>query len=83
MEMIYYTAAGILLYFISDWLLERLEQARGSRFAQRSVVFFLIILGLSMASFHLIQAYLLPPSEPAPTQEQSPEPLPVKPPGAG
>ncbi len=54
MEIVYYTLAGIALYFASDWLLERIEQARGKRFENRSVIFFAIILVLAVASFQVI-----------------------------
>jgi hypothetical protein len=34
-EIIYYTVAGIVLYFVADWLLNQVERYRGARFAQR------------------------------------------------
>jgi hypothetical protein len=62
MAMLYYTVAGVLLYFVSDWILERVEQLRGSRFPQRNLIFFVIILLLSMGTFHVIQSLLpVPP----------------------
>ncbi|WP_130470879.1 hypothetical protein [Candidatus Magnetaquicoccus inordinatus] len=78
MEMIYYTAAGIFLYFISDWLLEQLERARGSRFPHRSILFFVIILSLSMATFHLIQTYMFPPPAAVESSQEAPN---IQPPG--
>ncbi len=54
MEMVYYTLTAIALYFVSDWLLERIEQARGKRFENRSVIFFAIILVLALVSFQVI-----------------------------
>ncbi len=54
MEIVYYTLTGIALYFVSDWLLERIEQARGKRFENRSVIFFAIILVLALVSFQII-----------------------------
>jgi len=53
-EIIYFTLAGIGLYFASDWILERIETARGKRFENRSVIFFVIILALALISFQLI-----------------------------
>lgn len=55
MEILYFTAVGIGLYFISDWLLDRIEQARGARFEHRSLVFFFIFLPLALISFQLMQ----------------------------
>lgn len=58
MELIAFTLAGIVLYFFSDWLLDRIEQARGTRFESRSIIFFAIILVLALASFQLV-GYLM------------------------
>ena len=64
MEMLYYTVAAIFLYTVSDWILNRIEIRRGERFDNRSVIFFAIILVLSVALFNMIQ-YLQPVPEPA------------------
>jgi predicted PurR-regulated permease PerM len=57
MEMLYYTIAAIFLYVVSDWILNQIEIRRGARFENRSVVFFVIILVLSVALFNLIQQF--------------------------
>ncbi|MBI3570216.1 MAG: hypothetical protein HY082_03805 [Gammaproteobacteria bacterium] len=54
MEIIYFTLVGIGLYFASDWMLDRIEAARGHRFENRSLIFFVIILTLALVSFQLI-----------------------------
>ena len=59
MEMLYYTVAAIVLYVVSDWILNRIEIRRGERFENRSLVFFAIILVLSVALFNLIQKFQL------------------------
>ncbi len=55
MEVIYFTIAAIALYVVSDWILQRIEIRLGKRLEQRSLVFFGIILGLSLTSFWLIR----------------------------
>ena len=55
MEAVYFTLVAIGLYFLSDWLLERIERLRGKRFEQRSIVFFAIIAILALVSFQVIQ----------------------------
>ena len=55
MEAVYFTLVAIGLYFFSDWLLERIERLRGKRFEQRSIVFFAIIIVLTLISFQVIQ----------------------------
>lgn len=61
LEIIYYTLVAAGLYFISDWILDRIEVSRGERFKNRSVIFFLIILVLAFISFNLMQYLLLNP----------------------
>ncbi|MBF0180540.1 MAG: hypothetical protein HQM03_11010 [Magnetococcales bacterium] len=51
MEIITFTIVGAVLYLASDWVLNRLEDARGARFAHRSLIFFAIILALTMPVF--------------------------------
>jgi hypothetical protein len=55
MEIVYFTVAAIALYFLSDWLLQRVEIARGERFEHRSLIFFGILMVLALASFALIR----------------------------
>lgn len=57
MEVIYYTLVAAGLYFMSDWILDRIEISRGKRFQNRglrSLVFFLIILVLAFLTFGFI-----------------------------
>jgi hypothetical protein len=78
MEILYFTAVAIGLYFFSDWLLDQIERARGRRFENRQLVFFVIILVLALGTFQLMGALLRPagPSPEAPppgtTGPQSP-----------
>lgn len=67
MEMLYFTAAAIFLYLFSDWILNQVENMRGARFENRSLIFFAIILVLSVALFSLIQNFqpATDPSAPA------------------
>ncbi len=75
MEMLYYTVAAIFLYVVSDWILNQIEIRRGQRFDNRSLIFFAIILVLSVSLFNLIQ-YLRPVPEPAaPTADTQTEPV--------
>lgn len=55
MEIVYFTLAALVLYVGSDWILNRIETARGARFKNRSLVFFIIILVLSVSSFSIIE----------------------------
>ena len=58
MEFVYFTIAGLLLYFLSDWILVRVELWRGAAFEQRSLIFFVIILVLALTSFKAIELLL-------------------------
>ena len=54
MQALYFILAAIVLYFVSDRILERIEVARGRRFDERTVVFFVILLTLSLITFSAI-----------------------------
>ncbi|HET9700975.1 MAG TPA: hypothetical protein VFP70_08655 [Burkholderiales bacterium] len=68
MEIIYFTAIAVGLYFLSDWLLDQAERVRGKRFENRQLVFFAIILVLALATFQLMELLMRPvgPSPAAP-----------------
>ena len=68
MEIVYFTLVAAGLYFFSDWLLDRIEKARGERLAHRNIIFFAIILVLALLSFKLIDV-LQPPAAPTPAEQ--------------
>ena len=55
MEAVYFPLAAIVLYLVSDRILDRIEVARGARFEHRSLVFFGILLGFSLIGFAVIR----------------------------
>lgn len=55
MEIIWFTAVAIVLYLVSDRLLERFEVRLGRRLEHRSLIFFAILLTLALTTFTLIQ----------------------------
>jgi predicted PurR-regulated permease PerM len=59
-QVVYLTLVAIGLYFAADWLLDRIERARGERFKNRQVVFFGIILLLALITFQLIDRLSVP-----------------------
>ena len=67
MEMFYYTVAAIFLYVVSDWILKQIEIRRGEPFENRSLVFFAIILVLSVVLFNLVQQFQPAPAPSVPT----------------
>ena len=61
MQYVYYTIAAIVLYFLSDWILLKIEQIRGKQFEQqRSLVFLVIIMILAVGSFKAIEMLVNP-----------------------
>lgn len=55
MEIVYFTIMAVVLYAGSDWILNQIETQRGARLPNRSLIFFVIIGILTLASFTLIQ----------------------------
>ncbi|MDH5648742.1 MAG: hypothetical protein OEY67_03725 [Gammaproteobacteria bacterium] len=62
MEILWFTATGIVLYVVSDAILRKIEDIKGKTLANRSIIFFAIFLPLTLISFQLIQ-YLLSSSQ--------------------
>jgi hypothetical protein len=56
-QFVYFTLVAAVLYLASNWIVERIEMAAGKRFANRSLLFFGILLTLSLVTFSLIRAY--------------------------
>lgn len=71
MEILYFTAVAVGLYFVADWLLDLIEVVRGKRFEYRQLVFFAIILVLALATFQLMSV-LTRPSVPSATVPGAP-----------
>jgi predicted PurR-regulated permease PerM len=57
MTTVYFTLAAIFLYLACDRLLDWLERRAGRRFENRSLIFFGMLLGLSLVTFALIRRY--------------------------
>lgn len=55
MEMIYYTIAALVLYGLSDYILNSIEIKMGKRLPNRSFIFLIIITILAFVSFSLIR----------------------------
>lgn len=57
MEPVLFTIAAVALYFLSDWILQRIELAAGRRLEHRTLVFFAIIAILGVSSFAVIRTW--------------------------
>jgi len=55
MEAVYFTAAAAILYLVSNWILERIEVGIGRRLDNRTLIFFVLLLSLALASFAVIR----------------------------
>lgn len=60
MEIVLFTAVGIALYLVCDRLLVLLEILHGEPLPQRNVVFFVLMLTLSLSTFGLLRIWLHP-----------------------
>ncbi len=58
MEFLYLVVVGIVLYVVSDRILNYIERRRGARLEQRSLLFFAILLGLAVITFAIIRSFL-------------------------
>ena len=58
MTIVYFTLAAIVLYLACDRALDWLERRAGRRFENRSLIFFGLLLGLSLATFAVIRRFI-------------------------
>ncbi len=72
MAYVYYTITAVLLYLISDWLLNKIEAYFGKRLEYRSVIFFAIILVLAVGSFEIVDRIVGEPPQASSLQKESP-----------
>ena len=73
MAYLYFTVVAIVLYFLSDWILNKIEEYMGKRLKSRSVVFFVIITVLAMGSFNYIDTLMTPPPESTQNEISTPD----------
>jgi hypothetical protein len=56
MQYFYYALLAITLYFVSDFILLKIEKARDKPFGQqRSLMFLIIIMILAVSTFKIIE----------------------------
>ena len=60
METLLFPVAAIVLYFLSDRALQKIEFHLGRRLQHRSLIFFAILLSSALASFWLIRLVTAP-----------------------
>jgi hypothetical protein len=63
-EIILFTGVGIVLYLVCDRLLSLLEKMHGEPLPARNVIFFGLILTLSLSTFGLMRILLHPGESP-------------------
>ena len=72
MQYIVYTITAIILYVVSDWIVNQIEISMGKRLQYRSVLFFVIIMVLALGSFEIIDRYFAKPIQPAQPRQETP-----------
>jgi hypothetical protein len=55
LEIIYYTAAAIILYLVADRIIDTAERMAGRRFEYRTIYFFAVLSALAVGSFYAIR----------------------------
>ena len=55
MEIILFTGVGIVLYLVTSQLLSALEKLHGEPLPQRNIIFFVIIVALSLPTFSVMR----------------------------
>ena len=58
MEMLIFIVVAVALYFVADRILKLVEARAGRRFENRSIIFFGLLLGLSLVTFAILRNLL-------------------------
>lgn len=58
MEILLFTVVAVALYFGADSLLRALERRRGAPLPHRNIIYFAIILSLTLITFRILQPLL-------------------------
>ena len=58
MEIVLFTGVGIVLYLVTGQILALLERLHGDALPQRNIIFFVIIMALSLPAFSLMRTLL-------------------------
>jgi hypothetical protein len=58
LEILLFTVVAVVLYLVADRLLVAIETRRGAPLGNRTLVFFVILLGLALSTFALIRAFV-------------------------
>ena len=72
MAYLYYTVTAVLLYLLSDWILNKIASHYGKRFEYRSVIFFVIIMVLAVGSFEMIDRIVGEPPQTSSLPQDTP-----------
>jgi hypothetical protein len=57
-EIVLFTVVGIVLYVVTGQLLNLLEKLHGNPLPQRNIIFFVIILALTLPTFSMLRGLL-------------------------
>lgn len=58
MQALYFILTAAVLYFAADRVLDCLERRVGRRFEYRTLIFFALLLGLTLLAFWIMQRIL-------------------------
>ena len=56
MEIVLFTGVGMVLYLVTGQLLNALERLHGEPLPQRNIIFFVIIVALSLPTFSVMRS---------------------------
>jgi len=58
LEVVVFTGVAVVLYVVSDRILDTIEVRRQQRFTHRGVIFFAILVSLALVSFSILERVL-------------------------
>ncbi len=58
MDIALFAVTGIVVYLLSDWIVNAIDKSRAERLQNRQIIFFIVFFGLILFSFETLKYFL-------------------------
>ena len=58
MDIALFAVTGIVVYFLSDWIVKAIDKSRAEPLQNRQIIFFIVFFGLIVCSFEMLKYFL-------------------------
>lgn len=58
MDIALFAVTGIIVYLLSDWIVNAIDKGRAEPLQNRQIIFFIVFFGLILFSFEMLKYFL-------------------------